>query len=143
VLGLNACASPGRVTPYDLGVELQDKGEFAAAIEHYKEALVQDPQHLRARFNLAVLYHDRKNYAAAKQQYHRLLQQYPEHARSLINLADIAVAEGDETQAYTLPIRRCQSRYRYAWSPCTWRAAVSSADSQALAAGERANRPRV
>jgi tetratricopeptide (TPR) repeat protein len=109
VLGLNACASPGRVTAYDLGVELQDKGAVAAAIEQYKEVLLQHPRHLRARFNLAVLYHDQKNYAAAKQQYQQLLQQYPGHARSLVNLADIAVAEDDAPQAYALLLQAVQA----------------------------------
>jgi tetratricopeptide (TPR) repeat protein len=103
--GLTACVSLGRVTPYDLGVALYDKGELAAATEHYKEALAQNPEHIRARFNLAVIYHDQHKYAAAREQYWRILQQTPTHARSLVNLADIAVAEGDPEQAYVLLLR--------------------------------------
>ena len=94
-IGLSACAR--RATLYDQGVELQDKGEFPAALEQYKEVLARDPEHLRARFNLAVIYHDQGNYRAAKEQYERLLQRYPTHARSLVNLADIATAEGQTT----------------------------------------------
>jgi superkiller protein 3 len=104
VLGLGACAL-GRLTPYDLGVELQDKGELPAASEQYKEMLVQHPDHLHARFNLAVIYHDQKKYQAAKEQYQRILQYYPEHARSLVNLADIAMAENDPSGAYVLLLR--------------------------------------
>ena len=89
-IGLGACASLGRVTPYDLGVGLQDRGDFRAAIEHYKEELSQHPEHLRARFNLAVIYHDQGNYAVAKEQYRRLLHYAPRHARSLAG-HDLAV----------------------------------------------------
>ena len=104
VLGLGACAL-GRLTPYDLGVELQDKGELPAASEQYKEMLEQHPDHLHARFNLAVIYHDQKKYQAAKEQYQRILQRYPEHARSLVNLADIAMAEDNPSGAYVLLLR--------------------------------------
>ena len=52
LLGLGACVSV-QVTPYDLGVALQDQGDLPAASEHYKEELAIHPQHLRARFNLA------------------------------------------------------------------------------------------
>ena len=58
-MGLGACASV-QVTPYDLGVALQDRGDLPAAIEHYKEELAVHPDHLRARFNLAVIYHDQQ-----------------------------------------------------------------------------------
>ncbi len=105
LLGLGACAGLGRVTPYDLGVELQDQGRFASAIEHYQEVLAEHPEHLRARFNLAVIYHDQKRYDAAKREYRRLLHDHPQHARSLINLADIADAEGDAARAYVLLLR--------------------------------------
>ena len=101
LLGLGACVSV-QVTPYDLGVALQDQGDLPAAIEHYKEELAVHPQHLRARFNLAVIYHDQHKYSAAKEQYYRLLDYYPTHARSLVNLADIAQAEGDLEQAQRL-----------------------------------------
>jgi tetratricopeptide (TPR) repeat protein len=98
--GLVACAGRGRVTPYDLGVTLQDQGKLAEAIEHYNEMLAENPHHLRARFNLAVIYHDQQKYPAAKREYRYLLQQHPDHARSLINLADIAEAEGRPGQAH-------------------------------------------
>src|SRR5918911_1610042 len=52
LVGLGACVSV-QVTPYDLGVALQDRGELSAALEHYKEELAVHPHHLRARFNLA------------------------------------------------------------------------------------------
>jgi tetratricopeptide (TPR) repeat protein len=93
------------VTPYELGVALQDEGNFPAAIEHYKEVLDSNPRHLRARFNLAVIYHDQHEYDRAKEQYQRLLSSYPHHARSLVNLADIALAEGNAAQAYVLLLR--------------------------------------
>src|SRR2546426_4537694 len=35
LVGLGACVSV-QVTPYDLGVALQDRGELPAALEHYK-----------------------------------------------------------------------------------------------------------
>lgn len=104
-LGINACSNLGQVTPYDLGVLLQDQGNFPAAIEHYEEALAQNSEDMRARFNLAVIYHDQQRYAAAKAQYYRLLDYHPTHARSLINLADIAAAEGDMTLAHQLLLR--------------------------------------
>jgi tetratricopeptide (TPR) repeat protein len=61
---------------------------------------MENPRHLRARFNLAVLYHDQQHYRSAKRHYKRLLEQYPEHARSLINLADIATAEDESSKAH-------------------------------------------
>src|SRR5215470_19058492 len=94
LLGLGACVSV-QVTPYDLGVALQDRGDLPAAIDHYKEELAIHPNHLRARFNLAVIYHDQHKYSAAKEHYYLVLAYYPHHARSLVNLADIAEAEGD------------------------------------------------
>jgi len=57
LLGLWACVSVS-VTPYDLGVTLQDRGDLPAALEHYKEELAIHPNHLQARFNLAVIYHE-------------------------------------------------------------------------------------
>lgn len=104
-IGLNACSTLGQVTPYDLGVLLQDQGNFPAAIEHYEEALAQNPEDMRSRFNLAVIYHDQQRYTAAKAQYDRLLTFYPTHARSLINLADIAAVEGDTALAHQLLLR--------------------------------------
>jgi hypothetical protein len=59
---LSACNSPARVTLYDLGVEAQDRGDIGPALEYYKEVLMENPRHLRARFNLAVLYHDQQHY---------------------------------------------------------------------------------
>jgi tetratricopeptide (TPR) repeat protein len=102
LIGMIACASPGRVTRYDLGVEAQDRGEIAPALEYYKEMLMEHPEHLRARFNLAVLYHDQKRYPEAKYHYQALLDRYPMHARSMVNLADIAMAEGRPTQAHDI-----------------------------------------
>ena len=104
LLGLASCVSVP-VTPYDLGVALQDQGDLPAASEHYKEELAVHPEHLRARFNLAVIYHDQHKYGAAKEQYYRLLDYAPNHARSLVNLADIAQAEGDLEQAQRLLLR--------------------------------------
>src|SRR6266571_3520964 len=101
LVGLGACVSV-QVTPYDLGVALQDRGELPAALEYYKEELAVHPHHLRARFNLAVIYHDQQKYSAAKEHYALLLASYPNHARSLVNLADIAEAEGDLVQAQRL-----------------------------------------
>src|SRR5712691_10029768 len=83
LLGLGACVSLP-MNPYELGVH---------------------PEHLRARFNLAVIYHDQHKYSAAREQYYRLLDYYPNHARSLVNLADIAQAEGDLEQAQRLLLR--------------------------------------
>ena len=108
LLGLGACVRV-QVTPYDLGVALQDRGELPAAIEHYKEELAVHPDHLRARFNLAVLYHDQHHYGAAKEQYYRLLEYYHTHARSLVNLADIAEAEGDLAQAQRFLLRAVEA----------------------------------
>ena len=62
-----------QITPYDLGVALQDRGDLPAAIEHYKEELALHPEHLRARFNLAVIYHDQHKYSAAREQYAYIL----------------------------------------------------------------------
>src|SRR5678816_4322614 len=70
LLGLGACGRV-QVTPYDLGVALQDQGDLPAASEHYKEELAIHPEHLRARFNLAVIYHDQHKYSAAKEEYYR------------------------------------------------------------------------
>src|SRR6266571_5457769 len=104
LLGLWACVGVP-VTPYDLGVALQDRGDLPAALDHYKEELAVHPNHLRARFNLAVIYHDQQKYSAAKEHYALLLAYYPNHARSLVNLADIAEAEGDLVQAQRLLLR--------------------------------------
>lgn len=109
LIGMIACANPGRVTPYDLGVEAQDRGEIAPALEYYKEMLMEHPEHLRARFNLAVLYHDRQRYAEAKYHYRALLDRYPRHARSMVNLADIALAEGRPTQAHLHLLRAVET----------------------------------
>ncbi len=109
LMGIGACASPGRVTPYDLGVEAQDRGDIPPALEYYKEMLMTHPEHIRARFNLAVIYHDQKRYPEAKYHYHALLDHYPMHARSMVNLADIALAEGRPTQAHLHLLRAVET----------------------------------
>src|SRR5262245_35921181 len=106
--GLGACVSV-QVTPYDLGVALQDPGDLPSAVEHYSEELTVHPNHLRARFNLAVIYHDQQKYSTAKENYTLLLAYNPNHARSLVNLADIAEAEGDLGQAQRLLLRAVEA----------------------------------
>jgi protein O-GlcNAc transferase len=109
LVGFSGCISRPRITLYDLGVAAQDRGDIGPAMEYYKEILMEHPDHLRARFNLAVLYHDQKNYAAAEKHYRRLLERYPDHARSLINLADIMLTTGNPIQAHLLLLRAVEA----------------------------------
>src|SRR5438034_286032 len=99
LVGLGACVSV-QVTPYDLGVALQDRGELPAALEHYKEELalaIEDD--VLTRYRLGTLWLQRGQVIEARQQFTRAVELSPNDVKSLYQLALLALQSGDSAQA--------------------------------------------
>ena len=100
-------------TAFNRGVHLASAGEFEAALAEYRDALREDPEDYRARFNLAStmeLLADRGEQArdldaaarwrrAARAQYEAVLRSRPGELRASINLALREYGDGDAAAA--------------------------------------------
>lgn len=116
-LAATACLGGGGITPihtpFDRGVHLQAQGDLEAAIGEYREALEEDPDDWRARFNLATAYDAlaaRRSAAGeeaaaaelrerAERTYRSVLAQRPANVRALVNLAALEAETGRSESA--------------------------------------------
>ncbi|HEX6810562.1 MAG TPA: tetratricopeptide repeat protein [Planctomycetota bacterium] len=117
--GLAACGTGRGVTPihtpFNRGVYHHSRGELAAAIAAYRDALAEDPGDVRARFNLAAA-HDQQGqelgeagdaeaaraaFGFAEREYRRVLQDQPGNVRAEVNLAALEHERGEVAAART------------------------------------------
>lgn len=116
VMGLVACGGGG-ITPietaFNKGAYHYSKGNYAIAVAEYKEAVAEDPDDMKARFNLGLAYEslavavarsgDPEKAAAllanARAEYDAVLARYPDHPRASINVAAIEWEAGNHDGA--------------------------------------------
>ncbi len=105
---LIACSGGEKITPvqtaYNRGVAFYTAGDYHRAIHEFREAIRNDPDDIRARFNLALSMDtlarntpEPEAQALAEQaveQYHTLLERDPGNVSARINLAVIASERG-------------------------------------------------
>lgn len=112
-----ACGTGPGITPiytaFNRGVYHHSRGELAAAIAAYREALADDPEDVRSRFNLASAHDEqgqalrdagdadaaRTAFATAEREYRRVLVSDPRNVRAEVNLAALEHERGDEEAA--------------------------------------------
>ncbi len=93
-------APPGDPEAYiDLGVELHEQGELAAAERTYREGLAEGGPHARALFNLGVLLEDMQRGAEAIDAYRAALREDVRFADCHYNLALLCEALGHPRDA--------------------------------------------
>jgi tetratricopeptide (TPR) repeat protein len=115
--GVAACGSGPGVTPihtaFNRGVYHHSHGELDAAIAAYREALADDPDDVRARFNLAAAHDEqgqerrlegdetaaRAAFAIAEREYRRVLEHQPGNVRAEVNLAALEHERGERDAA--------------------------------------------
>ncbi len=113
-LSLAACFGGGGITPiqtaFNRGVYQESVGDYDAAIAEYREALEENPDDHRARFNLGFVYEAKPRELAvggdskgaeqyrqlARREYELLLEEVPDHPRASVNLAAMRYAEDPE-----------------------------------------------
>ena len=112
-LVLTACFSSGGVTPiqtaYNRGVASYTAREYERAIYEFRQALRNDPDDVRARFNLALSLDTLARNQPPEQrratsdeaivEYERVLETDPKNISARINLAAIAFERGDTGRA--------------------------------------------
>jgi tetratricopeptide (TPR) repeat protein len=84
---------------YNLGFELQTRGELDEAIEHYRLALLHNPQHAKARNNLGVSLAAQGKLAEAVQCYQAALKLRPDFAVAHNNLGAALTRQGRNSEA--------------------------------------------
>jgi len=77
-----------------LGVALCDRGEYAAGMEHYREALRMDPGNVPAGNNLGAVLVRLGKYQEAADQFRRIVRNDPNHASAYYNLGYALLALG-------------------------------------------------
>lgn len=83
----------------NLGMAYLDAGQSAQAAEHFREALMLDPDHVDANTNLGnSLLRDGKT-TEALEHFRRVLHAKPDFAEGHLNIANAFVMEGDYTRA--------------------------------------------
>jgi tetratricopeptide (TPR) repeat protein len=87
------------VTHYDLGFVLTRLGRTAEAIAEYERALERDPNHVKARTNLAVNLVGLGQIARATRELTRVLAIDPEDARAHTNLGVVLERQGQVERA--------------------------------------------
>jgi Tfp pilus assembly protein PilF len=83
----------------NLGVLLQEGGEFEAAMTHYRDALRAEPDFVLAHFNLANALRARGRTGEAAQQYRDAVKLEPEMAEAHNNLGELMASQGDMSGA--------------------------------------------
>lgn len=112
-LALAACGSGPGITPirtaFNKAVYLHTSGDLQAAIDEYREALAEDPDDRRARFNLAAALDEQgrellaagrdaaaqQALAAAGHEYRTVLARHPDDMRASVNLAALEYERGE------------------------------------------------
>lgn len=79
---------------YNLGVVLARRGNYDAAIEHYRKALKIKPDNVEAYYNLGNALARKGNAKAAIHKYLKTLQLNPAHFKSYYNIARIMSNQG-------------------------------------------------
>lgn len=112
-----ACGTGPGITPihtaFNRGVYHHSRGELDAAIAAYREALADDPDDVRSRFNLAAAHDEqgqvlrdagdadaaRAAFAIAEREYQRVLAREPRNVRAEVNLAALEHERGETAAA--------------------------------------------
>ena len=87
---------------YMYGVVSAQLGEFSAASEKFKEALVLEPNHVHALEDLGKVYMQLRDFHQAKSCYEKALNLQPRSFGSLFGLAGALMSLNDFEQAYSL-----------------------------------------
>lgn len=112
LLAVGCTSQPGITpirTPFNKGVYHHSRGDLDLAITEYRQALAEDPDDHRARFNLAAALDERgrqqlaagdveasaRSLQAAEQQYRQVLARQPDELRANVNLAALEYERGD------------------------------------------------
>lgn len=99
--GQQSCFGGGGITPvrtaFNRGVYHHAAGELDAAIDEYRQALVDDAADHRARFNLALAHEERGaagDRDIARAEYEAILRDRPDDLRAGVNLAALLHDQG-------------------------------------------------
>jgi Flp pilus assembly protein TadD len=98
---------------YECGVVAQASGRLGVAMEEWRRALLLDPQHEDACYNLAVALALTKDEKNAEKQYERLLALNPTHREALFNLANLQYRQERMAQAAVLYRRLVEAHPGY------------------------------
>lgn len=95
-----ACTSPNAVAHNNLGIVLNDAGEFEQAVKHYREALVINPKFVPAYNNWGNLLFGRGQAVKAVEQYKKALAIDPYNAGTQNNWGTALARLGQAEQAF-------------------------------------------
>ena len=82
-----------------LGVSLLNRGQIAAALNHFESELLRDPENALACYNAGVAGHQLKKYGAATAYYRRAIERFPEFVQAYHNLGQALAAQNLNVQA--------------------------------------------
>jgi tetratricopeptide (TPR) repeat protein len=99
---------------FALGEADDDLGQYAQAIEAYRQALQINPRYADAWYNLGVAYHHAGQYAQAIDAYRQALRINPRYADAWNNLGAAYIHAGQYTQAIDAERQALQINPRYA-----------------------------
>jgi tetratricopeptide (TPR) repeat protein len=101
---------------YELGYRLQRKGEVASAIDAYRLAAENDPQHAATFYNWGYLLQQQGDAAGARAKYREALRLAPRHAFAHYNLGWLLQQAGDEAAAIEHYHAAIAANPNFAWS---------------------------
>jgi tetratricopeptide (TPR) repeat protein len=101
---------------YELGYRLQRKGEIASAIDAYRLAAENDPQHAATFYNWGYLLQQQGDAAGARAKYREALRLAPRHAFAHYNLGWLLQQAGDEAAAIEHYHAAIAANPNFAWS---------------------------
>ncbi len=78
---------------FDRALKFQERGDRENAIRLYNKLLAANPDHLEARFNLAVIHHDSGELETALAGYKQCLNLAPDLAEAYKNIGDIKIQQ--------------------------------------------------
>ncbi|MHC1728612.1 MAG: tetratricopeptide repeat protein [Syntrophobacteraceae bacterium] len=115
LLLVSGCASRGG-DPYNRAVEHYSMGRIGKSIDYYKQAIRQEPNDPRPRFNLAVIYQDEGRLREAEALYMTILEQNPDYSPAWSNLASILEKRGQAEGAEKAYRRAMEANRDDAWA---------------------------
>ena len=83
----------------NLGILEAKDGQDIKAIDCFSKALIEDPRHFEAHFNLANIYFDNENYSLACLHYKTALEIEADDANTYFNLGLVQVLQGNVKEA--------------------------------------------